>query len=72
MMSKLFLVLAAVVAIAVIVTFVTQQVWKWVVPDLFPGAVEQGLIEGDISLWVAFKLMLFLGVLLGGLSSSSS
>lgn len=33
--------------------------WAWVVPDLFPGAVAQGLIAGNISWVTAIKLALF-------------
>ena len=45
------------VLVTVIVTFVVsvivfKYVWAWVIPDLFPGAVVQGLINGNLS-WLA-------------------
>ncbi|MFW5985505.1 MAG: hypothetical protein ACOCQ1_04405 [Halanaerobiaceae bacterium] len=32
--------------------------WGWIIPDLFPGAVEQGLITDTISWGTTFKLMI--------------
>jgi hypothetical protein len=37
------------------------------VPDLFPGAVQQGLVAGSISWGTAAKVALFLAVLSGSL-----
>ena len=45
--------------------FVIKILWAWTIPDLFPGAVEQGLIASEISWFTSFKLALFLSVLLG-------
>jgi uncharacterized membrane protein len=61
------------ILIAVAVTFVISVilfkfVWAWVVPDLFPGAVAQGLISADLT-WLA---TLKLAVLVGALNGSSS
>jgi uncharacterized membrane protein len=58
------------IAIAVAVTFVVSVilfkfVWAWVVPDLFPGAVEQGLIRGNLSWFATFKLAVLAGLLSG-------
>ena len=39
--------------------------WSWVMPDLFPGAVESGLIASEISWFTAFKLALFTALLQG-------
>ena len=58
-----FLLLAAGVIFAAL--FLIKILWAWTIPDLFPGAVEQGLIAGVIS-WFAsltFSLALFLGIL---------
>ncbi|TET31430.1 MAG: hypothetical protein E3J69_10040 [Anaerolineales bacterium] len=44
-----------------------KVVWAWVVPDLFPGAVAQGLIIGDLTWLAAVKLAVLVGVL-GGFS----
>jgi len=42
-----------------------KALWAWTVPDLFPGAVQQGLIAGEISWSTAAKVALFLAVLSG-------
>ena len=39
--------------------------WIWIIPDLFPGAVAQGLIAESISWLTAFKLALLLSILAG-------
>ena len=46
---------------------VFKVVWAWVVPDLFPGAVSQGLIIADLTWLAAVKLAVLVGVL-GGFS----
>jgi uncharacterized membrane protein len=58
------------VLITVVVTFVIavvlfKFVWGWVVPDLFPGAVEQGLVAADLTWLAALKLALLVAVLSG-------
>lgn len=58
----------ALVAVAVVVMLlVVKLLWAWTIPDLFPGAVEQGLIAAKISWWTAFKVAIFAAVLAGGL-----
>jgi hypothetical protein len=42
-----------------------KALWAWTVPDLFPGAVQQGLVAGEISWGTAAKGALFLAVLSG-------
>lgn len=37
----------------VVFLFLVKVSWGWVIPDLFPGAVEQGLVAGSISLGTA-------------------
>jgi hypothetical protein len=52
----------------VLVILPVKLLWDWIVPDLFPGAVEQGLVAGSISWWTAAKLSLaiaFLTAILG-------
>jgi hypothetical protein len=44
---------------------VFKFVWAWVVPDLFPGAVTQGLISANLSWLSALKLAVLVGVLSG-------
>ena len=51
----------------VIALLVFKIVWAWVVPDLFPGAVAQGLILADLSWFGAVKLAVLVSVL-GGFS----
>ena len=47
------------------VLFVVRFLWAWTIPDLFPGAVAQGLIARELSWWAAFKLACFAAVLSG-------
>jgi uncharacterized membrane protein len=62
-------IIVAVVVTFVISVFVLKFVWTWVVPDLFPGAVEQGLVSAELT-WIAtFKLAVLVAVL-GGLYPS--
>lgn len=58
-------VLAAVVAVFVVGLLLVKLLWAWTIPDLFPGAVEQGLVAGSISWFTALKVAIFLAVLLG-------
>jgi hypothetical protein len=58
------------IAIQVAVTFVIavivfKFVWAWVIPDLFPGAVAQGLIAANLSWIAALKLGVLVAVLGG-------
>jgi len=56
----------ALMALAVVVTLLlVKLLWAWTIPDLFPGAVKQGLIASSLSWLSAFKLALFLGVIIG-------
>ena len=49
----------------VLVLFLVKVVWAWTVPDLFPGAVEQGLVAASISWYTALKVAIFAAVLAG-------
>jgi hypothetical protein len=58
------------IVVSVAVTFVISVVvfkfvWAWVVPDLFPGAVAQGLISADLTWLAALKLAVLVAVLSG-------
>jgi len=58
------------ILVAVAVTFVISVVmfkfvWAWVVPDLFPGAVAQGLISADLTWFATLKLAVLVAVLGG-------
>ncbi len=58
-------VLALIAVYAVIVLLLVKLLWAWTIPDIFPGAVEQGLIAGSISWYTAFKIAVFVAVLAG-------
>lgn len=58
-------VLAAILLIFFVVLLLVKLLWAWTIPDLFPGAVEQGLVARDISWWTSLKLAIFLAVLAG-------
>ena len=58
------------ILVTVAVTFVIavvlfKFVWAWVVPDLFPGAVAQGLISADLTWFATLKLAVLVAVLNG-------
>jgi len=59
------IVVGLVVCLAILLV-VIKAVWGWVVPDIFAGAVQQGLIVGTLTYWQAFKIVVICGVLLGG------
>ena len=68
--SKLAAMVAGIVVIVCVVfilgLLLIKALWAWTVPDLFPGAVQQGLVAGSISWGTAAKVALFLAVLFGG------
>jgi hypothetical protein len=58
------------ILVTVIVTFVIAAilfkfVWAWVVPDLFPGAVQEGLVAANLSWLASIKLAVLVAVLGG-------
>jgi len=64
------MVLVSGVFVIVLVVFVVslllvKLLWGWTVPDLFPGAVREGLVAESISWLTALKLALFVAVLFG-------
>ena len=67
--SKLAAVIAGGVAAAgvafVVFLFVIKALWAWTVPDLFPGAVKQGLVAETISWCTAAKLAILFALLAG-------
>ncbi len=67
--SNLFAIIPGMIALFVgvlLITFlVIKWLWAWTIPDLFPGAVEQGLIAKEISWFTSFKLALFIAVITG-------
>tara|TARA_B100001750_G_C15270928_1_gene477498 strand:- start:351 stop:572 length:222 start_codon:yes stop_codon:yes gene_type:complete len=61
--SKLFGLIALGLGIVALSFFLIKFLWAWTIPDLFPGAVEQGLIASEISWFTSLKLALFFGLL---------
>ncbi len=58
-------VLVTVAVMFVISLVVFRFVWGWVIPDLFPGAVDQGLIVADLTWLAAFKLAVLVAAMSG-------
>ena len=55
-----------IILVAFIVTlFLVKILWAWTIPDLLPGAVEQGLVVGTISWLTALKIAICAAVLAG-------
>ena len=46
----------------VVVLLLVKVVWAWTIPDLFPGAVDQGLVAREITWYTALKLAVFVAV----------
>ena len=73
--SKLFKIIPGVIAliagVAAVMFFVIKLLWAWTIPDLFPGAVEQGLVAAEISWLTSLKLALFLGITRGATINNS-
>ncbi|MFC1715437.1 hypothetical protein ACFL6S_17340 [Candidatus Poribacteria bacterium] len=67
-------VLGVIVGLFILALLLLKILWGWAIPDLFPGAVEQGLVARSISWYTAFKMAIFVAVLGGvaGLSKSGS
>lgn len=57
-----FVVIAGVLVLSLLLL---KLLWAWTVPDLFPGAVEQGLVAKEISWLAALKLSIFIAMLAG-------
>ncbi len=49
----------------VVALFLVKLLWAWTIPDLFPGAVQQGLIARSISWLTSLKVAIFVAVLAG-------
>ena len=56
-------ILALVIGTFMVVLFLVKLLWTWTIPDLFPGAVEQGLIARSISWLAALKVAVFVAIL---------
>ncbi len=68
--SKLLAIIPGVIGLVAVVFFfsilIIKYLWGWTVPDLFPKAVEEGYVAGEISWFSALKLSLFIA-LVGGM-----
>ena len=62
---RLITILITVAIVFVISLIVFRFVWGWVVPDLFPGAVAEGLISANLTWLAALKLAVLVAVLSG-------
>ncbi len=58
-------VLALIVAAFAVALLLLKLLWAWTVPDLFPGAVEQGLIAREISWFTSLKVAILVAALAG-------
>ena len=56
----------------VVVLLLVKLMWAWTVPDLFPGAVEQGLVAAEISWLSSLKVALIVAILSGGVRGGSA
>ena len=66
-MTGCIAVLALAATVFVLALLLVKLLWAWTIPDLFPGAVEQGLVAASITWLAAFKVAIFMAVL-GGLA----
>jgi len=68
-MKRLFWILpvgiVGLAALLLLGPFVVGWLWSWLIPDLFPAAVEQGFVAAEISWWTGFKLIIVLAIMGG-------
>ena len=65
--AKLFAIIPIFLGIIAAAFFIIKFLWAWTIPDLFPGAVEQGLVAAEISWLTSFKLAIFFATLTGAI-----
>ena len=58
-------VLALILLAFIVALFLVKILWAWTIPDLFPGAVDQGLIAKEISWYTSLKIAIFVAALAG-------
>jgi len=68
----IFAVIPLFLGVMSIAFLVIKLLWAWTIPDLFPGAVEQGLVAAEISWLTSFKLAIFFAILTGASKGSSN
>ena len=57
--------IALITGVFILAFIIIKWLWAWTIPDLFPGAVDQGLIAKEISWLTSFKLALFIAFITG-------
>ena len=65
-MKKFFWFLLAIIigtATVILVPFLVSWLWAWIVPDLFPRAVMQGLVARTISWFTGLKILIVLAII---------
>lgn len=60
--GAIVLFLGIAIVLILVSAFLMTAVWGWVVPDVFAGAVEQGVLPASISLAQALKLSILLWI----------
>ena len=65
-------IIAIMLIVFIIALFIIKFVWSWIIPDLFPGAVSQGLVAGSIGWYTAFKIAIVMALLSGAFKANSS
>ena len=50
--------------------FLAKVMWAWAVPDIFPEAVNQGLVAESISWFTSFKIAIALALFSGLISGA--
>ena len=58
-------ILVLVLGAFIVALFLVKILWMWTIPDLFPGAVKQGLIAKEISWYTSLKVAIFVAALAG-------
>lgn len=58
-------VISFMVILFILMLFLIKILWAWTIPDIFPGAVEQGLIVANLSWLTSLKIALFTAVIFG-------
>ena len=51
--------MALIAGVFVVALLVIKLLWVWTIPDLFPGAVDQGLVVRSLGWIAALKLAIF-------------
>jgi hypothetical protein len=58
-------ILVSAIVTFVVIVVVVKFAWSWVIADLFPGAVAQGLISAELTWVVTAKFAIFVSILTG-------